>query len=43
MCSVPPEKVFLRLAGERQPLIGDLVAGAGEEVEVECVAGKCIF
>ena len=36
---MPPEKVYLRLAGESQALVGDLVAGAGEEVEVECVAG----
>ena len=38
--SVAPTDVELRVPGERGPVDGDLVAGAGEELEVECVAGK---
>ena len=38
--SVAPTDVELRVPGERGPVEGDLVAGAGEELEVECVAGE---
>ena len=37
---VAPARVYLRVPGEMTGVQGGLVAAAGEELEVECVAGK---
>ena len=43
ICLVAPSTVELRVPGESGGVEGNLVAGAGEEVEVECVAGEIFF